>query len=67
MRKEKQDSCKGARSYGPINPIISGKEQVIQMTKKSFESAAADIDRIFYTASPFARSSLLYVQEIGGR
>ena len=37
------------------------------MTKKSFEPASADTDRLFYTASSFARSSLLYVQEIGGR
>ena len=30
------------------------------------EVATADSARIFYTASPFARSSLLYLQEIGG-
>lgn len=29
------------------------------------ESMAVDSDRIFYTASPLARSSLLYLQEMG--
>jgi len=30
------------------------------------ESVSVDSERIFYTASPFARSSLLYLQEMGG-
>ena len=43
------------------------KERVVQMTSNvSRESMGADSDRIFYTASPFARSSLLYLQEMGG-
>jgi hypothetical protein len=38
----------------------------VMTDKTSSEPVAIDSERIFYTASPFARSSLLYLQEMGG-
>ena len=46
-----------------------GREQkgkgILMMDNTTCGTAIADPDRVFYTASPFARNSLLYLQEMG--